>query len=77
MSTTLTRAEMEEKHGSVPPVLGTHFTWTISRHFADTTWTTSDGGETWELKKLIWAAERNRRDMEALEQQRIQRELKG
>ena len=76
--TTLTRAEMTEKYGSVPPAIpkGNPYRWTICRAHADVTWTTEDGGDTWTKGDIIWADERNRRDMEALDQQQIQRELK-
>ena len=77
--TTLTRAEIQEKYGSVPPAIqkGLPYRWTICRAHADVTWTTEDGGDTWRQGRVIWADERNRRDMEALDQQEIQRTLKG
>ena len=77
--TTLTRAEMIDKYGSPPSFLlrvGERFTWRICRAHADVTGKTTDGGETWTKGDITWADERNRRDMEALEMHRIQREEK-
>ena len=78
--TTLTRAEMEEKYGSIPFastfLVGKEYRWTICRAHADVTWTTEDGGDTWRQGRVVWSDERSRRDMEALEMQRIQREEK-
>ena len=76
--TTLTRAEMTEKYGSVPPAIpkGNPYRWTICRAHADVTWTTEDGGDTWQKRGVMWADERNRRDLANLEQQEIQRTLK-
>ena len=74
---TLTRAEMEERYGQIPLTCVGEFKWTINRAHASVTWVTEDGGETWKQKDVVWAGERNRRDMEALEMQRIQREEKG
>lgn len=78
MSETITRAEMIERNGSIPPIIPKdgHFKWTINRAHATVTWTTEDGGETWKKGNIVWAEERNRRDLEALEMSRIQRELK-
>jgi hypothetical protein len=77
--TTKTKAEMEADYGRIPMLIPAdgHFTWTINRAHATVTWVTDDSGETWRSKGVIWAAERARRDNEALEMQRIQRELKG
>ena len=76
--TTLTRAEIQEKYGSVPPAIpkGNPYRWTICRAHADVTWTTEDGGDTWQKRGVMWADERNRRDLANLEQQEIQRTLK-
>jgi hypothetical protein len=76
--TVLTRTEMTEKYGSLPMGMpkDTLYRWTICRAHADVTWRTTDGGDTWTKGDIIWADERNRRDMEALDQQQIQRELK-
>lgn len=78
MAELLTKAEMVERYGSIPPLAtpGTRFTWTINRAHASVTWISDDGGETWEKRGVVWAAERERRDEEALEMARIQRELK-
>ena len=73
----MTRAEMIEAYGSLPMGMTETFTWTICRAHADVTWTTHDGGDTWRQGRVIWSDERNRRDMEALDQQEIQRTLKG
>ena len=73
---TRTRAEMIEAYGSLPMGMPETFTWTICRAHADVSWTTTDGGETWKQKNVIWAAQRQQRDNQALEAQRIQRELK-
>ncbi len=69
-----TRAEMEAEYGSVPPSFTT--TWTINRAHASVTFVTDDGGEHWTKRGVVWAAERKRREDDALEAQRIQRELK-
>ena len=76
--TTLTREQMIEKYGSLPMGMpkDVPYRWTICRAHADVTWTTTDGGDTWRQGRVVWADERNRRDMEALEQQEIQRTLK-
>ena len=77
--TTLSREQMTEKYGSPPSFLvrvGERFTWRICRAHADVTWTTFDGGDTWRQGRVVWSDERNRRDMEALDQQEIQRTLK-
>ena len=75
--TTLTREQMTEQYGSVPPAIPDgEYKWTIHRSHASVTWTTTDGGDTWRQKGVVWADERNRRDMEALDQQEIQRTLK-
>jgi len=77
--TVLTRTEMIEKYGSVPMGMpkDEKYAWTICRAHADVTWTTFDGGDTWRQGRVVWSDERNRRDMEALDQQEIQRTLKG
>ena len=77
--TTLSREQMEEKYGSVPPAIpkGNPYRWTICRAHADITWTTEDGGDTWRQGRVVWSDERNRRDLANLEQQEIQRTLKG
>ena len=77
--TILTREQMIEKYGSLPMGMpkDTPYRWTICRSHADVTWTTKDGGDTWTKGDIIWSEERNRRDMERLEMQRIQTELKG
>ncbi len=69
----LTRAEMVEKFGSVPPLATT---WTIHRSHASVTYVTDVGGEHWMKRGVLYAAERARRDDEALEMERIQQELK-
>ena len=76
--TTKTKAEMEADYGSLPLLVtaGERYTWRICRAHADVTWTTDDGGDTWQQRGVIWAEQRARRDMEALEMQRIQRDLK-
>jgi len=74
--TILTREQMIEQYGSLPMGMTETFTWTICRAHADVSWRTTDGGDTWKQKSVIWSEERNRRDMEALEMQRIQREEK-
>ena len=76
--TFLTHAEMTDRYGTVPPAIppGKEYRWTISRAHADVTWMTMDGGATWHRRGVIWADERQRRDIEALEQQEIQRTLK-
>jgi len=76
---TRTRAEMIEEYGSLPMGMpkDTLYRWTICRAHADVTWRTTDGGETWTKGDITWANERNRRDMEALDQQTLQRDLKG
>jgi len=76
--TTLTREQMIDKYGSLPMGMpkDTLYRWTICRAHADVTWKTTDGGETWTKGDITWANERNRRDLEALEMQRIQREEK-
>ena len=77
--TTLSREQMTEKYGSPPSFLvrvGERFTWRICRAHADVTWTSDDGGETWQKRGVMWADERNRRDLANLEQQEIQRTLK-
>ena len=76
--TTLTRAEMIEKYGALPMGMpkDEKYAWTICRAHADVTWTTFDGGDTWRQGRVIWSDERSRRDLEALEMQRIQREEK-
>lgn len=71
--TTKTRAEMEADYGSLPPATTT---WTIHRAHASVTWTTDDGGDTWTRKTLVHAADRARRDAQAVEQADIQRNLK-
>lgn len=68
-----TKAEMIEEYGAVPLVSST---WTIHRAHASVTWVTSDGGDTWEKKHVIWADERARRELAAAEQADIQRNLK-
>lgn len=68
-----TRAEMEAEYGSVPPV---STTWTIHRAHASVTFVTDDGGAHWTRKELVYAGERARRDEQAMEQARIQREEK-
>lgn len=70
----LTRAEMEAEHGSCPPSYIT--TWTIHRAHASVTFVTDDGGAHWRKRGVLHAAERARRDNQALEMQRIQREEK-
>jgi len=76
--TTKTRSEMEADYGSLPLLVtvGERYTWRICRAHADVTWTTDDGGDTWQQRGVIWAEQRARRDNEALEQHRIQVELK-
>ena len=73
-----TREQMIEKYGNLPMGMpkDTLYRWTICRAHADVTWKTTDGGETWTKGDITWANERNRRDLEALEMQRIQREEK-
>jgi hypothetical protein len=68
-----TRAEMEAEYGSVPFV---STVWTIHRAHASVTFITDDGGEHWAKKSTAYAAERARHDEQALEMQRIQRDLK-
>lgn len=74
----LTREQMTERYGSVPPAIPAkrEYRWTICRAHADVTWITLDGGATWRRRGVIWADERNRRDLANLEQQEIQRTLK-
>jgi len=69
-----TRAEMEDEHGSCPPSYIT--TWTIHRAHASVTFVTDDGGAHWTRRNLVYAGERARRDEQALEMARIQREEK-
>ena len=72
-----TREQMIEQYGSVPMgIPDGEYKWTIHRAHASVTWITTDCGATWQQKRVLWAAERNRRDMEALDQQEIQRTLK-
>ena len=68
-----TRAEMEAEYGAVPPV---STMWTIHRAHASVTFVTDDGGDHWQRVRIIHAAERARRDEQALEMARIQREEK-
>ena len=78
MTEVITRAEMIERNGSIPPIIPKdgYFKWTIHRAHASVTWITEDGGETWGKAGVIWAEARNQRDLAALEAQRVQRELK-
>ncbi len=68
-----TRAEMEAEYGSVPPVSAV---WTIHSAYGSVTFVTDDGGDHWIKKGNVSAAERARRDEQALEMARIQREEK-
>lgn len=54
---------------------GPHY-WTAHKSHASIRYVSHDKGKTWEKVSATWAAERARRDEEALEMQRIQRELK-
>ena len=78
MSEVLTRNDMIARYGSIPFAIpqNSPYRWTISRAHADVTWVTQDGGATWSRGTVIWAEARATRDLAALEQQRIQRELK-
>ena len=75
----MTREQMIDKYGSVPFAIPKDkpYKWTIHRAHASVTWITTDGGDTWTKKGVVWADERNRRDLANLEQQEIQRTLKG
>ena len=68
-----TRAEMEAEYGSIPPVTTV---WTIHRAHASITFVTDDDGDHWTRRSITHAAERARRDEQALEMARIQREEK-
>jgi hypothetical protein len=68
---------MIEQYGSIPMgIPAGEYRWTIHRAHATVTWITTDGGDTWTKKGVVWADERNRRDLANLEQQEIQRTLK-
>lgn len=69
----LTRAEIEAEHGPIPPV---STVWTIHRAHASVTYVTDDGGAHWTRRSVLYAAERARRDEQALEMAQIQRDLK-
>lgn len=62
----LTRAEIEAKYGAIPPLATT---WAIHRSHASVTYVTGDGGAHWTRKRLLHAAERARRELDALERQ--------
>lgn len=69
-----TRAEMEALYGSVP--FGATKVWTLHSSSRSVRYRTDDDGETWNVVSVTWAAERARREMEAVEMADIQRELK-
>lgn len=57
-------------------MVGSRFTWTVSRAHASVTYVSDDGGDTWEKRGVVWPSERARRDEDRIEMTRIQREEK-
>lgn len=78
MTTIRTRDEMREQgFGSPPPAnQAGEMHWTIHRGGKSSRFVSRDHGDTWEHVNTTWPEENARRQMEAYEQNKIQRELK-